>query len=293
MKKGITSNAASPSPLRPQDHPEAVPDSAEAHIYNKDVRCVTDSRGYETHRNRSPLEIRVDATDGFIPLWAQGVRLRYRFQERSFQQYFADPQAAKTEIIRLFGAALEEWGDAAPVSFTYDENASDFEFVMLRSADCNSNGCVLASAFFPDGGRHELQMYPTMFEQSTEEQIETFIHETGHIFGLRHFFANISETTWPSRLFGTDSPFSIMNYGARSTLTEADRFDLTRLYQAAWSGELTEIDGAPIRLMQPYNSFTEDLRPKLLAANNLQNLRYGTTADSIQIVVGGRRLIIE
>ncbi len=293
MKKSSKAVADNSSPLRARDNPQAAPAAADTHIYNQNVRCITDSRGYETHRNRSRLEIRVDATDGFIPLWAQGVTLRYRYQERSFQQYFENPEAAKTEITRLFGAALEEWGDAAPVRFTHDEDASDFEFVMLRAADCNADGCVLASAFFPDGGRHELQMYPTMFEQSTEEQVETFIHEIGHIFGLRHFFANISETRLPSRLFGTDSPFSIMNYGARSILTEADRTDLNLLYQAAWSGELTEIDGAPIRLMQPYSSFARELRPRLLAANSPESSKRSATADSIQLLVGGKRLTIE
>ena len=183
----------------------------DVHVYNNHVRCVTDSRGFETHRNRSPLEIRVDASDGFIPLWAENVTLRYRFQERSIRRYFDDPDAAKTEILKLFGEALDAWGDAVPVRFKLDDNASDFELVLMQQADCDNSGCVLASTFFPDAGRHHFRMYPTLFEQSRKEQVETFVHEIGHIFGLRHFFANVSETDWPSRLFGEDNAFSIMN----------------------------------------------------------------------------------
>ena len=82
------------------------------------------------------------------------------------------------------------------------------------------NGYVLASAFFPDAGRHELVIYPKMFSQSRREQVDTLIHEVGHIFGLRHFFANIRETAWPSQVFGTHKPFSIMNYGHQSELTD-------------------------------------------------------------------------
>ena len=41
-----------------------------------------------------------------------------------------------------------------------------------------------------------------MFAQNRKEQVDTFIHEIGHVFGLRHFFANISETAWPSEIFG-------------------------------------------------------------------------------------------
>ena len=138
---------------------------------------------------------------------------------------------------------------------------------MLRNApDCSPQGCVLASAFFPDAGRHELVIYPTMFQQVREEQVETLIHEIGHVFGLRHFFANISETAWPSQIFGTHDKFSIMNYGSFSTLTEADLNDLTRLYQLAWSGQLTNINGTPIRFVRPYSAPTEPCAPQLVAA---------------------------
>lgn len=80
------------------------------------------------------------------------------------------------------------------------------------------------------------------------------MHEIGHIFGLRHFFANISETRWASEIFGTHRPLTIMNYGNQSELTDDDRSDLARLYQAVWTGELTNINGTPIRLVKPFNS---------------------------------------
>jgi hypothetical protein len=97
-------------------------------------------------------------------------------------------------------------------------------------------------------------IYPKMFSQSRKEQVDTLIHEVGHIFGLRHFFANISETAWPSQVFGTHKPFSIMNYGHQSELTDDDKGDLKRLYQSAWSGELREINGTQIRLMKPFSA---------------------------------------
>lgn len=79
-------------------------------------------------------------------------------------------------------------------------------------------------------------------------------HEIGHIFGLRHFFAKIHESAWPSHVYGTHTPFSIMNYGAASRLTETDRSDLKSLYRQVWSGELTNINGTPIRLFHPYSA---------------------------------------
>ncbi len=222
------------------------------HVHGNGVVCDTDARGYPTPGNRSPLEIVVDASEGFIPLWAAGTTLRWRFQERSLN-VFVNPVAASIAIRGLFGEALLAWGDAVPVSFAERDDAWDFEIVVRESDRCTTNGCVLASAFFPDPGRHELVIYPRMFAQGHAEQVETMSHELGHVFGLRHFFANVSETAWPSEVFGEHQPFSIMNYGNQSVMTDDDREDLTALYQRARSGELTQINGTDVRLVRPFS----------------------------------------
>jgi hypothetical protein len=216
-------------------------------------RCVTDTRGQETPRRRSVFDIRVEATAGFIPLWERNMLLRYRFQDRSLNR-FRDPAALKAAIRQLFGEAVMAWGDAAPIRFAERPDSPDFEFVVRNADDCDTAGCVLASSFFPDQGQHKLTIYPEMFKQERREQVETLAHEIGHVFGLRHFFANVSEEAWPSQLFGRDNPFSIMNYGDKSYMTPTDRSDLKALYEAAWSGRLTAINGTPIRLMKPYSS---------------------------------------
>jgi len=222
----------------------------------KRIRCDTEKRGHSTPEGRSPLEIAVDASEGFIPLWAEGKTLRWSFRESSLQ-FFADPAAAKAEIKTMIGEAMVLWGDAAPVKLAQRDDNWDFEVIVRQNDDCDINGCVLASAFFPDGGRHQLTLYPKMFEQEREEQVETLIHEIGHIFGLRHFFALIGETAWPAEIFGEHDSFSIMNYGALSELSENDKSDLKKLYALAWSGELTKINGTPIRFMTPFHESGE------------------------------------
>lgn len=226
-----------------------------AHVYGKSVRCCTDARGKKSPLGRSPAEIVVDASDGFVPLWGKAQTLNWRFQEQSMTQ-FENIESAKAGLRALMSEALMKWGSAAPIRF-HESSAGerwDFEVVMREQADCDVNGCVLASAFFPDGGQHELVIYPTMLEQPRAEQIETLVHEFGHVFGLRHFFANISETAWASELFGKQSKFSVMNYGPDSKLTSADKTDLRKLYRKVWAGELDEINGTPIRLFRPYSS---------------------------------------
>jgi hypothetical protein len=172
-----------------------------------------------------------------------------------------DANGSQATVVDLMSEALLRWGSAAPVKFTHDTDLWDFEIVLRNAPNCTPRGCVLASAFFPDAGRHELTIYPTMFEQVREEQIETMIHEFGHVFGLRHFFAAVSETAWPSETFGTHSPFSIMNYGAMSKLTEVDLRDLTELYRLVWSGRLTHINGTPIHLVKPYSASVGPVAP--------------------------------
>jgi hypothetical protein len=228
-------------------------EAKDVHIIREGVRCDTEKRGHTTPRGRTPLEIVVDASEGFIPLWAKGTTLRWRFRNSSFA-VFENPAAAKAAVEELLGQAILKWGDSAPVKFAKRDDAWDLEVVMRSTDDCDDNGCVLASAFFPDAGRHKLVLYPRMFEQPLEEQVETLIHEIGHIFGLRHFFALVSETNWPAEIFGEHEKFSIMNYGNDSKLTAQDKFDLKRLYQMVWAGQLTEINGTPIRIVKPFHT---------------------------------------
>lgn len=176
------------------------------HVYRKSVVCETDERGFPTPENADPTRIVLHAPDGFIRLWSRNTTLNWRFRESSMR-VFEDPAGAMNFIEMLFQQAVSAWGTAVPVRFSKQRTGWDFEIVMRNADDCDGSGCVLASAFFPDSGRHQLYLYPKMFEQSRQEQIETLVHELGHVFGLRHFFANVSETSWPSEIFGTHSRF--------------------------------------------------------------------------------------
>jgi hypothetical protein len=228
------------------------------HLYKQgNCKCATDSIGQATPKGQSEKELRLHAPQGFIPLWDANVTLYFRFQDRTLELLTEDPEGKKDEIRNLLNKALDKWGDAAPVRFMENDEICDFEIAM--HAD---EGGVLASAFFPDGGQHELVIYPAMFRQPSEkERIDTLIHELGHVFGLRHFFAATDEKGFPSVLWGKPSKFSIMNYedhrtGAEeSYLTEDDKYDLTQLYELAWSKRLRRINGTPIVLFKPYHTY--------------------------------------
>jgi len=252
---------ADTNPLATREEAQASP---LAHVH-RGVRCDTDDVGSATPRGLSPFELVLDASDGFVPLWAKGVTLHWRFRESSFQ-HFVNPTAAKAAVEQLFREGVQAWRDAAPIRFKRTTDVWDFEVVMRAQDNCNASGCVLASAFFPDAGRHQLVVYPRMFQQTRAEQVETMAHEVGHIFGLRHFFAIVKETGFPAEIFGTHVKFTIMNYGDDSKLTPADRADLKTLYRKVWAGQLIDINGTPIKLVRPYHASGAYAVPALLAA---------------------------
>lgn len=229
----------------------------EAHLFEvgdgRTVRCATERKSKPKNRKSNPNKI-VVGLGNVIPLWASGVTLYWRFDEGSLRA-FANPAAAKRRIRELLDRAIAAWGDAAPTRFEYREDGWDFLVELRNADDCDDQGCVLASAFFPATARDRLTIYPQMLAQVESEQVETLIHELGHVFGLRHFFAKVSEVRVPSEVFGTHSDFSIMNYGARSVLTDADRNDLRELYRRTHSGELTAINGTRIQLMKPLSAW--------------------------------------
>lgn len=267
MARNTTSAAPA---VGPAEHREAGAGKgskdSKVHVYgkNESVICDTDPRGRATPDGKSPTELVLDTSNGFIPLWAKDVTLQWRFRDRGIGSG-ALTQTLKAQIRTLFGDAVLAWADSAPVKFTEDDDLWDFEIVVRNSDDCRDGGCVLASAFFPDPGRHQFYVYPKMFTQDPKEQVDTFIHEIGHVFGLRHFFANL-ETGFPSTVFGVHNKFTIMNYGANSELTSDDKADLKHLYQMAWSGNLAQINGTPIRFMRPFHTLAEPVRDLAPAA---------------------------
>lgn len=223
------------------------------HVYGKKVKCITDTRGFAAPRTSDGrTRIVVDASEGWIPLWAKNTTIRWRFQEQSMK-VFADPSGAKAALRVLLGEAILAWGDAVPIKFAERKDAWDFEICVRNADDCDINGCTLASAFFPDSGRHELVIYPMMLAEPRKEQVATLAHEIGHVFGLRHFFAKVAESAWPSEIFGKHKPFSIMNYGSKSVLTRADKSDLKRLYEQVWAKKITDINGTEVRLVRPFH----------------------------------------
>src|SRR5882724_8700088 len=110
----------------------------QTHQLGKGIICRTDYRPLD----RTPFEIVVDATEGFLPLWGENLVLRWRFNTASLS-IFQNPDAIKEKTRDLLNSAIAAWADAAPIRFTEEADNSDFEMVIEKNDDCDPRGCTL------------------------------------------------------------------------------------------------------------------------------------------------------
>ena len=53
--------------------------------------------------------------------------------------------------------------------------------------------------------------------------------------------------------------------GSKSVMTDNDREDLRRLYTGAWSGQIKDVNGTPIQLVQPFSAAVTPFAGAVLA----------------------------
>ena len=110
---------------------------------------------------------------------------------------------------------------------------------------------TLASAFFPNKVQ-EVRVYDkTLVEPDWRKVLKnSFLHEIGHIIGLRHEFANDPDPDnenkpfeTPAQRFGSVNPHSVMSYDDVNNINEMDKNDVIAFYKLA---NRSLINGAPI-----------------------------------------------
>ena len=117
-----------------------------------------------------------------------------------------DAAWARDHLIR----AANEWNyNSIGVSFRYTPILQDACFVLGYGGD---GGGTLAQAFFPNGNDiSNVIVYTNCFLGGWKENMWcVFVHELGHVLGLRHEFAIEKEggaTQW-----GPKDEYSVMNY---------------------------------------------------------------------------------
>ncbi|KAB8207839.1 hypothetical protein BDV34DRAFT_223040 [Aspergillus parasiticus] len=124
---------------------------------------------------------------------------------------------------RELDRAAQKWNDVElGVQFKWVPNLEDAAFVLAYGGD---NGDTLAQAFFPNGKDfNTLNVYQRAFEgENIKNLMNIFLHELGHVLGLRHEFAAEREAGVRSSQIGTANPKSVMSYTFPPEIQESDK----------------------------------------------------------------------
>src|SRR3569833_387605 len=127
------------------------------------------------------------STQPTIPIRKPGSEVLYAVDLGSF------PATASAEIVgRALDNAATQWNDREAGATFRRAAANNHSAFVLRCAIGPAD--VLARAFFADADDRTLYVYALAFlELSPDNMTRVFLHELGHILGLRHEFAG---TVW-------------------------------------------------------------------------------------------------
>jgi hypothetical protein len=129
--------------------------------------------------------------------------------------------------------AADEWNSHnIGVTFEWVSRIDDAAFVLEYGG---KKGNVLAEAFFPNSDPlNNLFVYKGAFTQENLPILKNiFLHELGHVLGLRHEFALKEEESWAAVRFGTANPISVMSYTFPPTIQQSDVADTKEFYDYA------------------------------------------------------------
>ncbi|KAI9157902.1 putative matrix metalloproteinase-11 protein [Paramyrothecium foliicola] len=162
------------------------------------------------------------------PRWVPGSILKWVVVKEGFKTP-ADAEYAAQHL----NMAFQKWNElSVGVSFEWVSNAADATFALWHGG---SQGGVLASAFFPNPNDMSMMMvYSAAFSMPKWKANlwKVFMHELGHVLGLRHEFAldkdpetGESKETFRAVQLGPRNDLSVMTY--RREPPEVQESDVT------------------------------------------------------------------
>jgi Met-zincin len=180
--------------------------------------------------------------DNEIPRWARGSVVNYTVSDSGWPSY----QHAQLVLNDLI-AATNEWNShQVGVSFNYVGNFEDAAFTAVYGG---YKGNVYADAFFPNSkDLNFINVYDFSFTPNELWKLKAvFLHELGHVLGLRHEFAATESLTVVE--FGSSNPLSVMSYTNPPVIQASDIISTRAFYNwtSPWIGRY------PIRDYYPDN----------------------------------------
>lgn len=172
-----------------------------------------------------------------VPRWDVTPALELRFFVRA--DTFKSNEDAK-DAGKALQEAADEWNALnldLTIKATNDRNEAHF-YLIYKKEIPGSPG-VLAEAFFPNGIGQDVIVYDLALSDSDNRKIlkNVFLHELGHVLGLRHEFAVIAddEGRGPegegALQFGFRNPISVMANRFPPELQDTDKEDVVKFYK--------------------------------------------------------------
>jgi hypothetical protein len=148
-----------------------------------------------------------------IPRWKYGSTVNFA----AYSSGYPNPEDAQFAAVRLWEAA-DQWNRCdLGIKFQWVDKLEDATFVLEYG---NKLDGVLASAFFPNNKPlNTLLVYEEGLSPHYRGMLKNiFLHELGHVLGLRHEFAMDPappglESEGGAVVLGSRNPLSVMNYG--------------------------------------------------------------------------------
>jgi len=201
-----------------------------------------------TQRKLSPFSSKGAIVVGLgpqIPRWHKGDIIKYATKKTGY------PSRTHAQVAAYkLAEAVAEWNSYnVGVKFEWVTKIDDACFVLEYGG---AMGGVLAEAFFPDEEPiHAMYVYQRSFMPDNQRiQKNIFLHELGHVIGLRHEFALERERDTPAVRFGAENKDSVMGYTLPPTIQQSDIVDTKAFYELPENGD---IEGVPIAAYTPDN----------------------------------------
>lgn len=159
---------------------------------------------------------------GKIPRWKKGQVIKFA----TLAAGYPTESHAIFSAYKLNEAALQWNSLDIGVTFQWVSKLEDAAFVLAYGGD---EGSVLARAFFPNSDDlSTLFVYQKAFEPTySPYQTNIFLHELGHVLGLRHEFA---AQEGGAVQFGPPNPRSIMSYTFPPNIRDSDETTVKAFY---------------------------------------------------------------
>jgi len=161
--------------------------------------------------------------DNEIPRWRPGSVVNYTISLTGWPS----PQHYNLAAQQLFAAAQEWNSHNVGVQFRYVYNIQDACFMCIYGGNMPY---TYAIAFFPNANDlNFINVYDFSFTPREIHKLKNvFLHELGHVLGLRHEFAATEGRS--ATPFGVPNPMSVMNYTDTPTIQQSDIISTRQFY---------------------------------------------------------------